>query len=43
MICNLFVFRHAETTDNNNKIFSGWHDPDLTQKGLLQAQEIAQH
>ncbi len=41
MICNLFVFRHAETTDNSNQIFSGWRDPDLTQKGLLQAQEIA--
>ena len=42
MICNLFVFRHAETTDNSNNIFSGWRDPDLTPKGLLQAQEIAQ-
>ena len=42
MICNLFVFRHAETTDNSNQIFSGWRDPDLTSKGLLQAQEIAQ-
>lgn len=41
MICKLFVFRHAETTDNSNQIFSGWRDPDLTQKGLLQAQEIA--
>ncbi len=41
MICNLFVFRHAETTDNRDHIFSGWRDPDLTQKGLLQAQEIA--
>jgi len=42
MICNLFVFRHAETTDNKYQIFSGWRDPDLTPKGLLQAQEIAQ-
>jgi 2,3-bisphosphoglycerate-dependent phosphoglycerate mutase len=40
MKCNLFVFRHAETTDNSNGIFSGWRDPDLTPKGLLQAQEI---
>ena len=39
---NLFVFRHAETTDNLNSIFSGWRDPDLTPKGFLQAQEIAQ-
>jgi 2,3-bisphosphoglycerate-dependent phosphoglycerate mutase len=42
MICNMFVFRHAETTDNSNQIFSGWRDPDLTPKGLLQAQEVAQ-
>ncbi len=42
MICNLFVFRHAETTDNSNQLFSGWRDPNLTPKGFLQAQEIAQ-
>ena len=42
MICNLFVFRHAETTDNSDHIFSGWRDPDLTPKGLLQAKEVAQ-
>lgn len=42
MISNLFVFRHAETTDNSNQIFSGWRDPDLTPKGLLQAEEVAQ-
>jgi 2,3-bisphosphoglycerate-dependent phosphoglycerate mutase len=36
------VFRHAETTDNANAIFSGWRDPDLTPKGLLQAQEISE-
>ena len=41
MICKLFVFRHAETTDNCNGIFSGWRDPDLTPKGLLQAQDVA--
>ena len=42
MILNLFVFRHAETTDNSNNIFSGWRNPDLTPKGMLQAQEVAQ-
>jgi 2,3-bisphosphoglycerate-dependent phosphoglycerate mutase len=42
LICNLFVFRHAETTDNRGNIFSGWRDPDLTPKGFSQAQEIAQ-
>ncbi|MCW4054617.1 MAG: histidine phosphatase family protein [Candidatus Bathyarchaeota archaeon] len=41
MICKLFVFRHAETTDNSLRIFSGWRDPDLTPKGLSQAREVA--
>jgi 2,3-bisphosphoglycerate-dependent phosphoglycerate mutase len=43
MICKLFVFRHAETVDNNRGIFSGWRDSELTLKGLAQAQEIAEH
>lgn len=42
MSCKLFIFRHAETTDNSRGIFSGWRDPDLTLKGLSQAQEIAE-
>jgi 2,3-bisphosphoglycerate-dependent phosphoglycerate mutase len=42
MICKLFVFRHAETTDNSRSLFSGWRDPVLTSKGLLQAQEISE-
>jgi 2,3-bisphosphoglycerate-dependent phosphoglycerate mutase len=42
MICKLFVFRHAETTDNSRGIFSGWRDPELTLKGLSQAREIAE-
>ncbi len=41
MICKLFVFRHSETTDNSNGVFSGWRDSELTQKGLLQAKETA--
>jgi len=41
MLSKLFVFRHAETTDNKREIFSGWRDPKLTLKGLGQAQEIA--
>ncbi len=42
IICKLFVFRHAETTDNSRRIFSGWRDPELTFKGVSQAQEIAE-
>ncbi len=41
MICKLFVFRHSETTDNSNGVFSGWRDSELTPKGFLQAQKIA--
>jgi 2,3-bisphosphoglycerate-dependent phosphoglycerate mutase len=42
VICRLFVFRHAETTDNSRGIFSGWRDPEITLRGLSQAQEIAE-
>ena len=42
LICKLFVFRHAETTDNSRSLFSGWRNPDLTSKGLLQAQEVSE-
>jgi 2,3-bisphosphoglycerate-dependent phosphoglycerate mutase len=42
VICHLFVFRHAETTDNSRGIFSGWRDPELTSKGSWQALEIGE-
>jgi 2,3-bisphosphoglycerate-dependent phosphoglycerate mutase len=42
VIYKLFVFRHAETTDNARNIFSGWRDSELTSKGFLQAEEVAQ-
>jgi 2,3-bisphosphoglycerate-dependent phosphoglycerate mutase len=42
MLCKLFVFRHAETFDNRRGIFSGWRDSELTSKGLIQAQKIAE-
>jgi 2,3-bisphosphoglycerate-dependent phosphoglycerate mutase len=42
MLSKLFVFRHAETTDNRRQIFSGWRDPKLTLKGVSQSQEIAE-
>ena len=42
MNCMLFVFRHAETFDNNRGLFSGWRDSDLTPKGLIQAEKIAE-
>jgi 2,3-bisphosphoglycerate-dependent phosphoglycerate mutase len=42
MSCQLFVFRHAETFDNDRGIFSGWRDSELTSKGIAQAQKIAE-
>lgn len=41
MICQVFVIRHAETTDNNRGVFSGWRDAELTPRGLEQSQKIA--
>lgn len=38
----LYVFRHGQTTDNADMIFSGWRDVNLTEKGIKQAQELAE-
>lgn len=38
----LYVFRHGQTTDNAEMIFSGWRDADLTKKGIKQAEELAE-
>jgi len=37
----IFVFRHGETTDNKRKIFSGFRNPKLTEKGLRDAKVLA--
>jgi len=37
----LYVFRHGQTQDNANFLFSGWRNPDLTQLGIEQAQLLA--
>jgi 2,3-bisphosphoglycerate-dependent phosphoglycerate mutase len=42
MTRKLFVFRHAETFDNKNGVFSGWRDSKLTPKGILEAGKIAE-
>jgi len=41
MNSKLFVFRHAETFDKKNEVFSGWRDSKLTSKGILEAKRIA--
>jgi 2,3-bisphosphoglycerate-dependent phosphoglycerate mutase len=35
------VFRHGESEDNRNGVFSGWRDPPLTETGRAQAQALA--
>ncbi len=37
----LYVFRHGQTEDNANFIFSGWRDSDLTEIGAKQSLELA--
>lgn len=37
----LYVFRHGQTEDNAKFIFSGWRDPDITDKGKEQALVLA--
>ncbi|PJE69345.1 hypothetical protein COU96_00335 [Candidatus Shapirobacteria bacterium CG10_big_fil_rev_8_21_14_0_10_38_14] len=36
----IYVFRHGETYDNRNRIFSGWRDSKLTPKGIRQAEVL---
>jgi len=37
----MYVFRHGQTTDNADFIFSGWRDSDLTEKGIQQAEVLS--
>ncbi|MHA1309408.1 MAG: histidine phosphatase family protein [Candidatus Helarchaeota archaeon] len=41
-VLKIYLFRHGETTFNRDKIFTGWLDPELTQKGIKQAELIAE-
>ena len=38
----LYVFRHGETEDNKNRIFSGRRNSLLTSRGVEQSQELAE-
>lgn len=38
----LYVFRHGQTTDNADMVFSGWRDVDLTEAGVEQANVLAE-
>jgi 2,3-bisphosphoglycerate-dependent phosphoglycerate mutase len=39
-MAKLFVFRHAQTTDNVTHTFSGSRDPELTESGIEEAEKI---
>lgn len=41
-MAKIFVFRHGESEDNKNQIFSGLRDPDLTAQGEKETEKIAQ-
>ncbi len=38
----IFLFRHGETFDNKDHIFSGWRDTDLTPEGIEEARKIGE-
>ncbi len=40
-LSTIYIFRHGQTEDNANFVFSGWRDSPLTQKGRDQAQILA--
>ena len=39
-MAKLFIFRHAQTTDNVAHTFSGFRDPELTESGIEEAKKI---
>lgn len=39
-MARIFLFRHGETFDNRDHIFSGWRDSDLTPEGIEEARRI---
>ncbi|MFC1648104.1 2,3-diphosphoglycerate-dependent phosphoglycerate mutase [Nanoarchaeota archaeon] len=38
----LVLVRHGESTDNAANQFSGWHDADLTERGVLEARKAGE-
>jgi 2,3-bisphosphoglycerate-dependent phosphoglycerate mutase len=37
----LYIFRHGQSEDNQEMLFSGWRDSKITEKGKYQALELA--
>jgi len=38
----LYVFRHGQTTDNADFLYSGWRDVELTEEGRRQAETLSE-
>lgn len=38
----IYLFRHAESEDNRHHVFCGWRDPDLSEQGRIDCQEVAE-
>ena len=41
-MAKIFIFRHGETYDNKDHIFSGWRQTDLTPQGIEEAKGIGE-
>lgn len=40
-MARIFVFRHGQSTYNKSNTFCGWADPDLTDDGIKECEELA--
>jgi len=38
----VYLFRHGQTVYNEKGIFTGWHNPGLTKKGIEDAKKVAE-
>lgn len=41
-MAKIFIFRHGQTVDNKNHIFSGWRQSDLSEDGIEEAKGIGE-
>jgi 2,3-bisphosphoglycerate-dependent phosphoglycerate mutase len=41
-MAKIFIFRHGETIDNKDHVFSGWRQTDLTESGIKEAKGIGE-
>jgi 2,3-bisphosphoglycerate-dependent phosphoglycerate mutase len=41
-MAKLYIIRHGETSDNKQKIFSGWRDTELDEDGIAEAKRLGE-